>query len=134
MSACDLMQGGTLLLNGKTPQQLGVPNWRTQVTYVPQSRTQQKGTPSELYFAAQVCMMSPSTCTVYVACVLLCDTCVPYAAIQGPEGTSQGRPASTDCRAGLGARRPQPALGGALGAPPSPRAGCPLASAVIVHL
>ena len=47
-------QGGTLLLNGKTPQQLGVPNWRTQVTYVPQSRTQQKGTPSELYFAAQV--------------------------------------------------------------------------------
>ena len=49
-------QGGTLLLNGKTPQQLGVPNWRTQVTYVPQSRTQQKGTPSELYFAAQVCL------------------------------------------------------------------------------
>jgi hypothetical protein len=48
------LQGGTLLLNGKTPEQWGVPNWRTQVTYVPQNRTQQKGTPSELYFAAQV--------------------------------------------------------------------------------
>ena len=47
-------QDGTLLLDGKTPEELGVPQWRTQVTYVPQSRTQQKGTPSELYFQAQV--------------------------------------------------------------------------------
>ena len=47
-------QDGTLLLDGKTPEELGVPQWRTQVTYVPQSRTQQKGTPSELYYQAQV--------------------------------------------------------------------------------
>ena len=49
-----MYQDGTLLLDGKTPEELGVPQWRTQVTYVPQSRTQQKGTPSELYFQAQV--------------------------------------------------------------------------------
>ncbi|EIE23944.1 P-loop containing nucleoside triphosphate hydrolase protein [Coccomyxa subellipsoidea C-169] len=49
----DPIQGGTLFLDGKAPEQIGVPQWRTQVTYVPQSRTQQKGTPSELYFAAQ---------------------------------------------------------------------------------
>ena len=47
-------QDGTLLLDGKTPEELGVPQWRTHVTYVPQSRTQQKGTPSELYYQAQV--------------------------------------------------------------------------------
>jgi hypothetical protein len=51
-------QDGTLLLDGKSPEELGVPQWRTQVTYVPQSRTQQKGTPSELYYQAQV-IMSP---------------------------------------------------------------------------
>ena len=51
-------QDGTLLFDGKTPEELGVPQWRTQVTYVPQSRTQQKGTPSELYYQAQV-IMSP---------------------------------------------------------------------------
>ena len=51
MHAC---QDGTLLLDGKTPEEIGVPLWRTQVTYVPQSRTQQKGTPSELYYQAQV--------------------------------------------------------------------------------
>lgn len=50
----EVAQGGSLILDGKTPEQIGVPQWRTQVTYVPQSRTQQKGTPSELYFAAQV--------------------------------------------------------------------------------
>ena len=51
-------QDGTLLLNDKTPEELGVPQWRTQVTYVPQSRTQQKGTPSELYYQAQVVLAS----------------------------------------------------------------------------
>ncbi len=58
MLGCVLsLQGGTLFLDGKTPEQIGVPQWRTQVTYVPQSRTQQKGTPSELYFAAQVSLL-----------------------------------------------------------------------------
>lgn len=47
-------QDGSLLLDGKAPEELGVPQWRTKVTYVPQSRTQQKGTPSELYYQAQV--------------------------------------------------------------------------------
>lgn len=51
---CMHSQDGSLLLDGKTPEELGVPQWRTQVTYVPQSRTQQKGTPSELYYQAQV--------------------------------------------------------------------------------
>ena len=49
-----LVQEGTLLLDDRTPQQLGVPNWRALVTYVPQARVQLKGTPSELYFTAQV--------------------------------------------------------------------------------
>ena len=64
LTVCMRFQDGTLLLNGKTPEELGVPQWRTQVTYVPQSRTQQKGTPSELYYQAQVvgffCMSSAS--------------------------------------------------------------------------
>lgn len=49
-----LVQAGELLLDDRTPQQFGVPNWRALVTYVPQARVQLKGTPSELYFTAQV--------------------------------------------------------------------------------
>ncbi|KAK9818197.1 hypothetical protein WJX72_008661 [[Myrmecia] bisecta] len=49
----DPVQDGSIKLGGKTPEQLGVPNWRARVTYVPQSRVQPKGTPSELYFTAQ---------------------------------------------------------------------------------
>lgn len=49
-----LGQGGTLTLDGKTPEQLGVPNWRARVTYVPQTRVLNKGTPAEMYYAAQV--------------------------------------------------------------------------------
>ncbi|KAK9838333.1 hypothetical protein WJX81_005256 [Elliptochloris bilobata] len=49
----DPIQGGKTLLNGVPPEQLGVPKWRTQVTYVPQARVQPKGTPSEFYFTAQ---------------------------------------------------------------------------------
>ena len=48
------LQAGTLTLDEETPQHLGVPQWRSLVTYVPQSRVQPKGTPSELYFTAQV--------------------------------------------------------------------------------
>ncbi len=47
-------QGGTLTLDGLTPEQISVPTWRARVTYVPQTRVLNKGTPSELYFAAQV--------------------------------------------------------------------------------
>ena len=46
-------QEGSLTLNGKSPLQWGVPQWRAQVTYVPQTRVSAKGTPSELYFSAQ---------------------------------------------------------------------------------
>ena len=40
-------------LNGKTPAEIGIPNWRAQVSYVNQSRVGLKGTPAELYFSAQ---------------------------------------------------------------------------------
>ncbi|KAK9843236.1 hypothetical protein WJX74_009070 [Apatococcus lobatus] len=49
----DPIEGGVLTLEGRTPEQLGVPKWRARVTYVPQTRVLNKGTPSELYFAAQ---------------------------------------------------------------------------------
>ena len=52
--AINALQAGTLTLDEETPQHLGVPQWRSLVTYVPQSRVQPKGTPSELYFTAQV--------------------------------------------------------------------------------
>lgn len=48
------VQGGSLTLNGETPLQLGITNWRTLVTYVPQTRVHPGGTPAEFYFAAQV--------------------------------------------------------------------------------
>lgn len=49
----DPIQGGTLTLNGQTPQESGIPNWRAQVSYVNQARVGLKGTPAELYFSAQ---------------------------------------------------------------------------------
>ena len=110
LTQCMPFQDGTLLLDGKTPEELGVPQWRTQVTYVPQSRTQQKGTPSELYYQAQVVLAS-SACphpqllycssesatsrpeplaTLFGSCVTQQDrTVMPAcarAAIQGAEG------------------------------------------------
>uniref|UniRef100_A0A7S3VKL1 ABC transporter domain-containing protein n=1 Tax=Dunaliella tertiolecta TaxID=3047 RepID=A0A7S3VKL1_DUNTE len=52
--AClDKAQAGTLLLHGKTPEQIGFPTWRAHVMYVPQARVALKGTPTEFYFAAQ---------------------------------------------------------------------------------
>eukprot|EP00891_Asterochloris_glomerata_P005468 jgi/Astpho2/5468/Aster-08007 len=53
LALLDPLQAGTLTLDEETPQHLGVPQWRSLVTYVPQSRVQPKGTPSELYFTAQ---------------------------------------------------------------------------------
>ncbi len=47
------MQDGTLRLDGCTPQDIGVTSWRSQVTYVHQTRVNHKGTPAEFYFQAQ---------------------------------------------------------------------------------
>ena len=47
-------QDGKVTFKDKTPEQHGIPAWRAQITYVPQSRVASKGTPSEFYFAAQV--------------------------------------------------------------------------------
>ncbi|EFJ52029.1 hypothetical protein VOLCADRAFT_72992, partial [Volvox carteri f. nagariensis] len=54
LACLDQPQGGTLLLNGCPPAQVGYPAWRTAVSYVPQSRASSlRGTPAELYFRAQ---------------------------------------------------------------------------------
>jgi ABC-type multidrug transport system fused ATPase/permease subunit len=47
--AClDHLEGGSLLLHGHTPSEVGYPSWRTAVAYVPQSRASSlKGTPAE---------------------------------------------------------------------------------------
>ena len=42
-----------MTLNGKSPAEIGIPNWRAQVSYVHQSCVGLKGTPAELYFSAQ---------------------------------------------------------------------------------
>jgi hypothetical protein len=46
-------QAGSLQLDGRSPQELGVPNWRAQVMYVHQTRVNHRGTPAEFYFACQ---------------------------------------------------------------------------------
>jgi ABC-type iron transport system FetAB ATPase subunit len=53
LSALDPLDSGLLTLDGRTPDQIGHPNWRARVTYVHQQRVTHKGTPSEWYFAAQ---------------------------------------------------------------------------------
>ena len=50
----DCRQGGTLTLDGKAPGEFGIPAWRSRITYIPQSRISPKGTPSELFYIAQV--------------------------------------------------------------------------------
>jgi ABC-type oligopeptide transport system ATPase subunit len=50
-------QGGTLTLDSKTPGDFGIPTWRSRITYIPQSRISPKGTPSELFYVAQVCLL-----------------------------------------------------------------------------
>lgn len=49
----DQFQGGSLSLDGKSPLQLGIPRWRSLVTYVHQTRVPLKGTPSDLFEAAE---------------------------------------------------------------------------------
>ena len=49
-------QGGALTLSGQTPKELGVPRWRSLVTYVPQTRVHPGGTPAAFYFQVQVHM------------------------------------------------------------------------------
>lgn len=53
LALLDPVQGGSLQLNGQAPLEIGVTQWRSVVTYVPQARVQPKGTPAELYFAVQ---------------------------------------------------------------------------------
>ncbi|KAL0038243.1 hypothetical protein WJX79_009937 [Trebouxia sp. C0005] len=53
LACLDPLQEGILTLDDRTPRQIGVPNWRSLITYVPQARVTLKGTPSELYFTAQ---------------------------------------------------------------------------------
>jgi hypothetical protein len=47
------MQGGELRFDGKTPHEIGYPNWRSHMCYVSQTRVNFKGTPAEFYFQAQ---------------------------------------------------------------------------------
>lgn len=52
--AClDPVQSGSVYINNKSPEDIGVPKWRALVTYVFQQRVAFKGTPSELYYTAQ---------------------------------------------------------------------------------
>ncbi|KAI8467845.1 MAG: ciliary BBSome complex subunit 2 [Monoraphidium minutum] len=49
----DPLQGGALRLRGQTPSELGIPVWRTEVTYVHQARVDFPGTPLEFFEAAR---------------------------------------------------------------------------------
>jgi hypothetical protein len=51
MSPC--VQEGCLRLQGQTPCQTGIPQWRTRVAYVHQSRVNYKGTPFDLFDCAR---------------------------------------------------------------------------------
>lgn len=53
LACLDPIQAGDITFEGKTPEQISVPKWRAQVTYVFQQRVSLKGTPSELYYTAQ---------------------------------------------------------------------------------
>ncbi|CAD7695221.1 unnamed protein product [Ostreobium quekettii] len=53
VAALDPIQGGSVRCNNQTPSEFGVPDWRSQITYVSQSRVNLTGTPAELYFSAQ---------------------------------------------------------------------------------
>jgi len=43
------LETGQLLLDGHPPAEIGIPRWRSQVTYVAQSCPRLPGTPSDLY-------------------------------------------------------------------------------------
>ncbi|RKP25257.1 P-loop containing nucleoside triphosphate hydrolase protein [Syncephalis pseudoplumigaleata] len=54
----DELDDGTLTLDGRTPEDFGIPTWRTRVAYVPQRPATLPGTPFDFYervcsFAAQ---------------------------------------------------------------------------------
>mmetsp|Transcript_7410 Transcript_7410/g.20931 ORF Transcript_7410/g.20931 Transcript_7410/m.20931 type:complete len:222 (-) Transcript_7410:104-769(-) len=53
LAGLDPIQGGQLTFNGRSPLEIGVPNWRSLVAYVSQARVDFKGTPAEFYFQAQ---------------------------------------------------------------------------------
>lgn len=86
-TACALPQEGTLALDERTPQQIGVPSWRALVSYIPQARVQLKGTPSELYFTAQVLTSTAfaqrgrhpfmSSSNFIIPAVLVCSVLLP---------------------------------------------------------
>jgi hypothetical protein len=47
------MQGGCVKCRGKSPSELGTPKWRTEVTYVHQSRVTYKGSPAAFFELAK---------------------------------------------------------------------------------
>lgn len=49
----DPFESGVVSLDGKTPQEIGIPAWRARVSYLHQQRVDLPGTPTELYFQAQ---------------------------------------------------------------------------------
>ena len=53
LACLDPLQSGHLTFDGKTPEHIGIPKWRTLIAYVFQQRIAFKGTPSELYYTAQ---------------------------------------------------------------------------------
>ena len=46
------LQAGTLCLRGRSPSEVGVPQWRAAISYVPQSRVHMQGSPLSLFETA----------------------------------------------------------------------------------
>ncbi|KDD75209.1 hypothetical protein H632_c809p1 [Helicosporidium sp. ATCC 50920] len=53
LACLDPLQGGSLSLNGASPEEWGLARWRTLVTYVHQQRVAHPGTPAQHYFQVQ---------------------------------------------------------------------------------
>mmetsp|Transcript_37627 Transcript_37627/g.95039 ORF Transcript_37627/g.95039 Transcript_37627/m.95039 type:complete len:256 (+) Transcript_37627:1257-2024(+) len=53
LACLDQAQAGDVWLGGKSPRDLGYPEWRARVMYIPQARVALPGTPSDFYFSAQ---------------------------------------------------------------------------------
>lgn len=53
LSCLDPVEGGQLLLHGKSPSDVGIPCWRAQVMYVHQQRVSYPGTPLQLFERVQ---------------------------------------------------------------------------------
>lgn len=104
------------MLDGKSPEDFGVPSWRARVTYVPQSRVHPKGTPSELYYTAQV---RPCTHVLLATSSLRGsegERLALRAEVRGAEGPAERRLAGFGARPGPGATGIESALGRAIGA------------------